>query len=304
LSGAKAIKTRIAGITFALEGLTKDWVWTDRDRFEALASDHAPDVVIRVHVASADERILVGNLVRTVDGLRNVYVDEESWAFEFVPYRREMYPQRPPHQTLVLDRRFTFGDLWVSVDTALEQPSFSFSLLLSELLTGMLPFHNGMMLHASGVDDGGRGIIFAGPSGAGKSTMAGLWQGYAEARVLNDDRIALRKKDDRWWAYPVPGVGEPRTGSQEGVRVEAAFLISHGDQNVAERMGLSQRASSLLTHISLPAYDAAATGIALQLLDELLKEVPVCELGFLPDDTAVSFVRDVVRHVDARECVR
>jgi hypothetical protein len=257
-----------------------------------------------LHVAGADERIPVGNLVRTLDGLRNVYVDEKSWALEFVPYKREMYPQRPPHQMLVFDRRFTSGDLWVSVDTASEQPSFRFSLLLSELLTGMLSFHGGMMLHAAGIDDDGRGMVFAGASGAGKSTMAALWQGYAGARVLNDDRIILRREDSVWWAYPVPGVGEPRSSSQERVAVEATFLISHGKQNVAERIGLSQGASALLAHTSLPAYDAAGIGMALELLDELLKEVPVCELGFVPDDSVVSFVRDVVRPVEAGECAR
>jgi len=303
-SGAKEIKIRIAGITFAFEGLTNDWVWTDRDRFAALATHQTPDVVVQLHVARADERVLVGHLMSSVDGLRNVYLDEESWAFEFVPYRREIYPQRPPRQVLVFDRRFTLGDLWVFADTGLERPSFSFGLLLPELLTGMLSFYSGLMVHAAVIDDGGRGIVFAGPSGAGKSTMASLWQGHAGAAVLNDDRIILRREDSRWWGYPVPGVGEPRSSSQVRVPVEAAFLVSHGQRNTAEQKGLAQGASALLEHMSLPAYDAGGIAMALELLEELLKEIPVCELGFLPDETAIGFVRAVVRQGEAWERVR
>jgi hypothetical protein len=147
------------------------------------------------------------------------------------------------------------------------------------------------MVHASGVADGSRGIVFAGPSEAGKSTMAGLWERYGGVRVLNDDRIVLRKMGGKWRAYPRPGVGEPRLGSSDGVPLEAVFLIGHATENVARRLPSSGGARGLLPHLSLPAYDAAAIGATLGLLDDLLDQVPVYELGFRPDAAIVGFVR-------------
>ena len=134
--------------------------------------------------------------------------------------------------------------------------------------------------------------------------MAGLWEGHAGARVLNDDRIILRRHGRRWWAYPVPGVGEPRQGSPEGVELEAGFVLSHAGENAAERLSLAQGASSLLPHISLPSYDAVAVSSTLRLLDELVNEVPIYGLGFLPDHAVISLVRDVVRQPDAVERAR
>ena len=99
----------------------------------------------------------------------------------------------------------------------------------------------------------------------------------------------------------MPGVGEPRWGSPDAVALEVVFLLSQADENAAKPMNQGQAASSLIPHISLPSYDAVAVDSVLQLLDELVNEVPIYELGFLPDQTAVRVVRDVVRQRDVLE---
>ena len=294
LSGDTQVKIRIADITLAVVGLTRDWVWVDREPFEPYLSDGPHDVVLRVHSGPVGNSSPPGDLVRSVERLRNVYLGEETWAVDFHPYQRSLYPQRPPYQFMVFDRGFTNGDLYVSGDPVSEPPVFSLRLFLLDLLTDMLPFHNGMMFHAAGICEGGRATIFAGPSGAGKSTLAGLWRGNAGVRVLNDDRIILRRKEGRWWAYPVPAFGDLRSESPDGVLLKAAFVIQHAVENRARRIGSAEAAASLLPHIALPAYDAVAVGLDLELLEDLAEGVPVHELGFLPDLTAVEFIQDLV----------
>lgn len=301
LSGATGTKIRIADISFSVLGLSRDWVWVDRELFEAFVSDSPSDVVLRVHAGAPEEHVPRGHPVRSVEGLRNVYLDENTWAFQFRPDDRTLYPRRPPHQVLLFNRDFAAGDLYVSADVMSKRRPFEFGLFLLELLTAMLPFHRGMMLHASGISDGGQAIVFAGPSGAGKSTLARLWQGCEGVRLLNDDRTILRRSGGQWRAYPVAGMGEMRPLSSEGSNLGAIFLVSQANDNNAERKGISQAASSILPHISLAYYDSVAVNLGLQLLDDLLQEVPVYELGFLPDQTAVSFVRDVVRQRDLLE---
>jgi hypothetical protein len=285
---------QVAGITTAVAGLTSEWEWLDGGRFEAFYSDRPPDIVLRVHAARSGLRVPVGDLVYSLEGFRSVYLAQDTWAFEYCPHNRSLFPQRPPHQLLVFDRGFTLGDLYVYPSEASERPTFKFGLFLFELFAGMLPFRNGMMVHACGVDDGGRGIVFAGHSGVGKSTMAGLWQERDGVRILHDDRIILRKKGGRWWVYPVPGIGEFRPSSPKGVPLESVFLVSHAAENRGRRKGVSGAATSLLAHVSLPPYDSGAVNVGLRLLEDLLGEVPIYELGFVPDEAVVDYVRDTL----------
>lgn len=301
LNAASEVRIKIAEISCAVVGLTEDWIWADRERFEDFTGEGPPDLVLRVHAGRPDEHIQVGDLAYSVEGLRNVYLNSDTWAFEFHPYKGAEFPQRPPHQLLVFDRRMTAGDLYISSDTRAKKPTFSFAVFLLELFAIMLPLHGGIMVHASGISEGGRGIVFAGPSGAGKSTMAELWEGCAGTRVLNDDRIILRKQGRQWRAFPAPGIGEPGQGYWEGAPLEAVFLLSQADENIAERTRPSRGAGSLLAHVALPPYDATAMSAGLELLDDLVNEVPIYELGFLPDRTAVDFVKDLIRQGIARD---
>ncbi len=279
----------------AVDGLTSDWTWNGREHFEPFRSEDPPDVVITVHVGRPRKSLEAKDLVHSVEGLRNVYLDETTWSLEFRPYRREIYPQRPPYQVLTFDRHFTAGELHVSVDLASERPDFNLGLFLLDLLPVLLPLHDAVMLHAAGISDGGQGLVFAGHSGAGKSTLAALWGQQSGVRVLNDDRTILRRNDGRWWVYSVPGMGDVRSGSDHGAELEAAFVISHSGENQARRLTKGEAAVSLLTHISLPQYDSQTVGAGLDLLEDLVASVPVYQLGFVPKRTAIAFIREVLR---------
>ena len=51
--------------------------------------------------------------------------------------------------------------------------------------------NEGMMLHASAVEYGGRAVCFSAPPGTGKSTHAERWARLFGASILNDDKPAL-----------------------------------------------------------------------------------------------------------------
>ncbi len=288
-------RIRIADIIFEVSGLTDGWVWADRKLFEPFITDDPPGVLLRVHLAPIAPQLVGRDLAYSIEGLRSVYLDRNGWAFEFYPYDRATFPQRPPHQLLTFDRRFTVGDLYVSPGDGAERPTFTFSLFLFELWTDMLPFYDGLILHASGISDAGQGIVFSGAPGAGKTTLAGIWEGCQGVRVLNDDRCILRKNERQWWVYPVAGIGEVRPDSPAGAPLEAIFLISHAEENVVQREDISRAATSLMAHFSLPPYDPGAVDLGLALLEDLVTRVPVYQLGFVPDENVIDLIRDVVR---------
>lgn len=67
----------------------------------------------------------------------------------------------------------------------------------------------GIFVHSIGVKDlDGKGLLFAGKSGAGKSTTARLWHKHTKAMVLNDDRIIVRKVNNKFRMYGCPWHGE------------------------------------------------------------------------------------------------
>jgi hypothetical protein len=304
LSKEKEPQVRIAGLTLAVAGVTSDWTWSDREHFVAFQSEDQPDVLVTVHVGRPRKSLAANDLVHSVEGLRNVYLDQMTWSFEFCPYRREIYPQRPPYQVLTFDRHFTRGDLYVSVDPASEQPDLRLGLFLSDLLPAMLPSRGGLMVHAAGISDGGRGVVFAGHPGAGKSTLAALWGEQGGVRILNDDRTILRRNDGRWRVYSVPGKGDVRPAYPYAAELEAAFVISHSGENQARRLTEGEAAVSLLTHISFPQYDSQTVDAGLDLLEDLVASVPVYQLGFVPNQSAVAFTRELLQRGQATVSVR
>jgi hypothetical protein len=164
-------------------------------------------------------------------------------------------------------------------------------LLSQVLMVCLLARARGLMVHACGIDDGGRGYLFAGNSTHGKSTMARLWAG--RAAVLNDDRIVLRRREGRFWMYGTPWHGDYTAVSPAGVPLEKLFFLRHADRNRAQRVEPVTAASMLLSRCFLPLWDATGMEYTLDFCAGLAEAVPCYELGFVPDEDVMDFVRCV-----------
>ena len=148
------------------------------------------------------------------------------------------------------------------------------------------------MVHACGVDDGGRGYLFAGNSTHGKTTIARLW-GH-EASILNDDRIVLRKRAGRFWMYGTPWHGEYTATSPQGVPLEKIFFLRHAQLNTTSRKKGAAASAMLLARCFPPFWDAPCMEFTLDFCAELVDAVPCYELGFIPDKGVLETVRRVV----------
>jgi hypothetical protein len=163
--------------------------------------------------------------------------------------------------------------------------------LAEVLMVCLLARGRGLMMHACGIDDGGRGYLFAGNSTHGKTTTARLWRD--RATVLNDDRIVLRQREGRFWMYGTPWHGDYTGVAAQGVPLEKVFFLRHADDNHARRVARAEAASMLLTRCFPPLWDAKGMGFSLDLCAQLAGAVPCYELGFVPDERAVEYVRCV-----------
>jgi hypothetical protein len=161
------------------------------------------------------------------------------------------------------------------------------------MMISALNHSEGILVHACAVADSGRGILFVGSSGAGKTTLARLWEG--RATVLNDERIALRWRDDEWRVYGTPWHGEFEKFTSLGAPLAAIFFLKGHGENAVSGLRPAVAAAKFVSHCLMPLWDEEAVGSSLDTLRKLVKDVPCYELTCTPESNVVDFLRCVIK---------
>ena len=147
---------------------------------------------------------------------------------------------------------------------------------------------NGMMVHASAVVMDGFAYLFSAPCGTGKSTHTSMWRkAFGEDRVqmLNDDKPALRFEDGRWYAYGTPWSGKTSQNTNIRVPLGGICMLTRGETNEIVPFSGVAAAFELMEQTTRPQIPNAR-GKLLELLDCLLREVPVWKLKCNPTTDA------------------
>ncbi|MBE6948027.1 MAG: hypothetical protein E7454_07265 [Ruminococcaceae bacterium] len=148
--------------------------------------------------------------------------------------------------------------------------------------------HDGMLIHASAVVVDGYAYLFSAPCGTGKSTHTTMWReafGYDRVQMLNDDKPAIRFENGRWYAYGTPWSGKTAQNSNIRAPLGGVCMLSRGDTNEIAPYGGVSAVFALLEQTARPYYPGAREKV-LELLDCLLREVPVWKLKCTPTTEA------------------
>lgn len=146
--------------------------------------------------------------------------------------------------------------------------------------------HNGIMLHSSCVEKDGYAYLFSARSGTGKSTHTHLWmKNLPNTRIINDDKPALVCENDKWYAYGTPFSGKTDENINTKVPVRALVFLHRSPENKVERIASSEAVALFLSQTINPKKRELAIEM-LEILDKLLKSVPVFSLGCNMDDEA------------------
>jgi hypothetical protein len=211
--------------------------------------------------------------------------DDFALSFETPVLQPERY------QVVILNSDFTSGEVYLhpalrdGKTTPINPNLFEF------LVVNYLSHHQGVMLHACAVKDGEKGRLFSGVSGAGKSTISNLWAEREGVLLLSDDRVILRKHNNRFWIYGTPWHGTAGFGSPESVPIDQLFVLRHAEDNVAKLIRPVDAISRLFVRCFPTFWDAGGMGSTLQLLAELSQSVPSYELNFRPEPQVIDFIR-------------
>jgi hypothetical protein len=199
-----------------------------------------------------------------------------------------------PYKVAQLQRDFSKGEIllhrpYFRADESLYPLGFP----LDELLfTNFLALGKGTEVHACGVTDShGRGHLFVGQSTAGKTTIARLWENEPGITVLSDDRIILRRIDNKIWMYGTPWHGEAMLASPSRSPLTAVYFLEKGQKNELISQKASNSISRLFSCSFPPFYNRDALDFTLTFLEDVVKNVPCSELKFIPDKRVVEFIK-------------
>ncbi len=163
--------------------------------------------------------------------------------------------------------------------------------------------YQGMLLHSSAVVMDGRAYLFSAPCGTGKSTHTSLWlKVFGErARILNDDKPALRLENDVFYAYGTPWSGKYDMNLNIRVPVAGICVLRRSEANRIEPYDGIMAIHDLLEQTSR-IKNEEFMGKLLTLLDVLLEKVPVWKMECNMDPTAARMSYSAMSGKDI-ECI-
>ncbi len=143
--------------------------------------------------------------------------------------------------------------------------------VLRKVAAMLLGRYDGCMLHAATIVYGGKAYAFVAPSGSGKTTHCRLWLEVLSehARILNGDKLLLRRDGDRFLAYGNPWNGKEGYGERGCYPLGGVFLLHRAAENTLCPVSPTDALAALLPAVAV-SKDAAARLQALALLDALV----------------------------------
>jgi len=141
----------------------------------------------------------------------------------------------------------------------------------------------GILFHAAGIVRGEKGYLFFGYSGSGKTTVARL---SPHDTILNDDLVVLMPEGGNWVVYATPFWNPTQVKPSASSAPVARLLRLVQDKKVyVEPMEKGQALAEVLASVPVVSTDPANTLALIQRCSNLIENVPVQRLHFLPDDS-------------------
>lgn len=149
-----------------------------------------------------------------------------------------------------------------------------------------------MILHSACVETPFGGILFSGPSGIGKSTQANLWCEYKHSKLLNGDRVVIRKAEAGWTAYGSPYAGSSKCHLNESCMIKAIIMLKQTESCSIRKMPPLEAFRKVYEQTTVNSWDKDYVSKVSNLILELVQKIPVYELECTPDQAAIELLAE------------
>ena len=225
-----------------------------------------------------------------VDHSFRIYAQPEGYYV--LRYRSKQ--QQSPYVIIRADHQFTHFHHCFCSDSVKPQPvNYYWSAADALLLQHSFINHQGLVIHAGGGSIQGKGMVFAGPSGAGKSTLSDFLSLSPKNQLFSDERLVVRFSDERWNVWGTPWQGSGNIARNATTPLSALVFLKQGETTQITELTPSQGLHRLLQVVSIPWYSEEWTHKGLAVCEPLVQEIPMFELTFRADESAVQAVEEL-----------
>ena len=154
-------------------------------------------------------------------------------------------------------------------------PTYLETLALLRKLAEILPSYNRILMHGASISYNEHAYLFTAPSGTGKSTHIRLWKKYLgdDVKIVNGDKPFISLEDEPL-IYGSPWAGKENWHRNCKMPLKGICFVQRGTTNSIRKIEASDCLSLLFKQVYLPA-DTLAAGLTLELIDTLIKKVPL-----------------------------
>lgn len=150
------------------------------------------------------------------------------------------------------------------------------------------------VLHSSFINVENKAILFSAPSGTGKSTQAELWKKYENADIINGDKAGVRKVEGRWMAYGLPFAGSSNIFRNEKAPISHIIVLRQGKQNRLKKLSPREAFIKIYSETTIHTWDSEFQENIINMITDLVQEIPVYLYECLPDKSAVDFLKSTI----------
>lgn len=154
--------------------------------------------------------------------------------------------------------------------------SYLETLVILRKISEKFPLDKRVLMHGASIAYAGKAFLFTAPSGTGKSTHIRLWRKYLgdKVQIVNGDKPFISLDDSQPLIYGTPWAGKERWQRNCQEELHGICIIERGTTSSIRKLSPAEALPFLLKQIYLPA-EAISAGSTLELLDSLLKKVPL-----------------------------
>lgn len=176
----------------------------------------------------------------------------------------------------VIFARADDGDISCSMEKSGISRDAAESFAVYKSVADQLSRFDRLVFHGAAITYEERGYLFSAPSGTGKTTHIKLWKKCFADKVdtINGDKPIISAERDGIYIHGTPWAGKEGWNQNSSAPLNGICFIRQSAENRIKRLSPDKCLGMILPQVYIPK-ESGAAGETLELLDRILKNVPV-----------------------------